>query len=408
MNRSLVVHSEVPHDYAMKHTFDFDEIIDQSCSCAMKYEQLEALFGRRDLRPLWIADMDFPCHPAIRETMQRRFEHPIFGYTATPDSYWQAIIDWLRDRHGVGVRREELRFAPGVVKALAFCVNFFTREGDSIIIQEPVYHPFRMVVEGNGRKVANNRLLLTDDGDYVIDYEDLEAKMSQPQTTMMILCNPHNPAGVQWTAESLQRVARMAKKHGVTVVSDEIHGDLMLWGQKHQPFIESCPEAADVGIWLGAPSKTFNIPGFASSWIMIRNEALRAPFYAWLDANEFSDPTFTAVLAAETAYRQAGEWLDALIPYLQDNVIAVEQFMSERLPQVKVHRPQASFLVWLDMRGLGLTHSSVIDALVNKAHLALNSGTMFGADGEGFVRLNVATPRRCLMEALESMAEAFS
>ena len=208
--------------------------------------------------------------------------------------------------------------------------------------------------------------------------------------------------------ESLQRVARMAKKHGVIVVSDEIHGDLMLWGQKHQPFVESCPEAAEVGIWLGAPSKTFNIPGFASSWIMIRNEALRIPFYSWLDANEFSDPTFTAVLAAETAYRYGGEWLDALIPYIQDNIIAVEEFMASRLPQVKVHRPQASFLVWLDMRELGLTQQQVMDALVNKAHLALNNGTMFGEDGDGFVRLNVATPRRCLVEALEAMAGAFS
>ncbi len=374
----------------------------------MKYEQLGQLFGRCDLRPLWIADMDFACHPAIQEAMMKRFAHPIYGYTATPDSYWQSIIDWLWSRHGVRVSREELIFAPGVVKALAFCVNFFTRQGDHIIIQEPVYHPFRMVIEGNGRVVSNNRLIHVSDGDYVIDYDDLEEKMADPQTKMMILCNPHNPAGVQWTSESLQRVARMAKKHGVIVVSDEIHGDLMLWGQKHQPFVESCPEAAEVGIWLGAPSKTFNIPGFASSWIMIRNEALRIPFYSWLDANEFSDPTFTAVLAAETAYRYGGEWLDALIPYIQDNIIAVEEFMASRLPQVKVHRPQASFLVWLDMRELGLTQQQVMDALVNKAHLALNNGTMFGEDGDGFVRLNVATPRRCLVEALEAMAGAFS
>lgn len=392
----------------MEHTFDFDKIIDQSGTCAMKYEQLEPLFGRCDLRPLWIADMDFACHPAIQEAMMKRFAHPIYGYTATPDSYWQSIIDWLSERHGVEVSREDLTFAPGVVKALAFCVNFFTKPGDHIIIQEPVYHPFRMVIEGNGRVVSNNSLIHLSAGDYVIDYYDLEEKMADPRVKMMILCNPHNPAGVQWTQESLQRVARMAKKHGVKIVSDEIHGDLMLWGQKHQPFLESCPEAAEVGIWLGAPSKTFNIPGFASSWIVIRNEEMRRPFYAWLETNELSDPTFTATLAAETAYRYGGEWLDALIPYLQDNIIAVEEFMAQRMPQVKVHRPQASFLVWLDMRGLGMTHERIVDTIVNKAHLALNSGKMFGENGAGFVRLNVATPRKCLMEALEAMAEAFS
>lgn len=392
----------------MEHTFDFDEIIDQSGSNAMKFEQLEAIFGRRDLRPLWIADMDFACHPAIQEAMMKRFAHPIYGYTAVPDSYWQSIIDWLSSRHGASVEREELAFAPGVVKALAYCVNFFTKPGDRIIIQEPVYHPFRMVIEGNGREVSNNKLIHLSAGDYVIDYYDLEERMADPATTMMILCNPHNPAGVQWSPETLQRVARLAKKYDVLVVSDEIHGDLMLWGGKHHPFVECSPEAAEVGIWLGAPSKTFNIPGFASSWMVVRNPELRKPFYEWLASNEFSDPTFTAVLAAETAYRYGGEWLDALIPYLQDNIIAVERFIKERMPKVKVTRPQASFLVWLDMNELGMTHEQIEEVLVNKAHLALNSGTMFGENGAGFVRLNVATPRKCLMEALESMAESFS
>lgn len=390
----------------MKHSFDFDCIIDRSCSGAMKHELLHSLFGRRDLTPLWIADMDFACSPAITEALRHRLDHPIYGYQQVPASYWQSIIDWNRRRHGVTLSEEELTFSSGVVKAIAHCINFFTNPGDGVIIQEPVYNPFRNVTEATGRVVVNNALVPVEDG-YEMDFELLEAQM-KAGAKLMILCNPHNPAGVQWYPETLRKVADLAKHHGVIVVSDEIHGDLMLWGNAHEPFTEVSPEAAEIGIWLGAPSKTFNIPGFMSSWIAIRNPKLREPFFKWLEANKLNDPSFMATIATEAAYNQAEDWLDAMLRYVESNIRMVEDFAAVEMPGVRPVRPDASFLVWLDMRGLGISHEQIVDRLVNKAHLALNDGTAFGADARGFMRLNVATPHNVLHRALIAMKEAFA
>lgn len=371
----------------------------------MKHELLGDFFGRSDLLPLWIADMDFACPPAVAEALGKRLSHPVYGYQKAPDSYWHSITDWLRRRHGMDVRREELTFSNGVVKAIAYCLNFFTRPGDGVIIQEPVYHPFRSVTAGNSRVVLNNALIPVADG-YEMDFADLEAKMASG-AKLMILCNPHNPAGVQWYPETLVRVASLARKYGVTVVSDEIHGDLMLWGNRHVPFIDVSEDAAAVGIMLGAPSKTFNIPGFMSSWMVVRNPALREPFYSWLTANEFNDPCFTATIAAEAAYTHGEPWLREMTAYVEGNIRMVEEFFREEMPQVRPVRPDASFLVWLDMRGLGLPHEQIVDRIINRAHLALNDGTGFGADARGFMRLNVATPASVLMRALKSFRDAF-
>lgn len=389
-----------------EHKYDFDRVVDRCGTGDMKHECLEKFFGRTDLTPLWIADMDFECIPEIAEAICRRMQHPVFGYQLAPASYWQSIINWLRRRHGVKVSRQELTFSPGVVKSLAAAVNYYTKVGDKVIIQEPVYHPFRTVVEGALREVSNNRLRITRDG-FEMDFDDLERRMADG-ARLMLLCNPHNPVGIQWSADTLQRVARLAKKYGVTVVSDEIHGDLMLWGGKHLPFTESCPEAAEVGVWLGAPSKTFNIPGFMSSWIVVRNPELRDPFFAWLDSTEANDPCFTATIAAEAAYTHGEEWLDQMLRYVEGNILAVEEFFASEMPAVKTVRPQASFLVWLDLRGLGLEHDALVDRLVNHAHLALNDGMMFGDDACGCFRLNVAAPRSVIMSACTAIKDAFA
>lgn len=387
--------------------YDFDTVIDRRGTGAMKYDALNELFGRNDITPMWIADMEFAAAPEITEAIMRRFAHPVYGYAYTPDSYWDSVRSWLMRRHGFSVEKEELAFVPGIVRAIAYAVNFFTAPGDKIVIQPPVYHPFRMVAEGNGRVVVENPLIPSPQGDtYIMDLPGLERVFAQERPKLMILCNPHNPAGIQWSRETLAAVGSLARKHGVIVVSDEIHGDLMLYGRRHVPFLDAGEDAAAVGIAFGAPSKTFNIPGLVSSWAVVRNPQIREPFYKWLEVNEFSAPNFTATTATEAAYNHGEEWLDSLIPYLEENIEAVERFFQQKCPRIKVMRPQASFLVWLDCRGLGMSQDELVSFFVNDARLALNSGTMFGSQGEGFMRLNIAQPRASLLEVLESIALA--
>ncbi|TGY04639.1 MalY/PatB family protein [Muribaculum sp. NM65_B17] len=387
--------------------YNFDQLIDRHGSGAMKVDSLNEFFGRDDLLGLWIADMDFAVSPRIREALSRRIEHPVYGYAGAPQSYWDSITGWLARRHNWNVKREEITYIPGVVKGIALAINFFTQRGDKVVIQPPVYHPFRMVTEGNGRVAVNNPLIF-DGNNYRMDLEGLERIFRDEHPKMMILCNPHNPVGIQWSVEVLQEVARLAKKYGVTVVSDEIHADLMLYGKPHFPFASVSPEAAEVSITLGAPSKTFNIAGLVSSWCVVKNPKLREPFFHWLMVNEFDAPTFIATIGTEAAYTQGEDWLDEMLEYIEGTIAEVEEIVAEKLPDIKVIRPEASFLVWLDCRGLCMSHDELIKLFVNKAHLALNDGAMFGAEGNGFMRLNIGSPRSVIRYSLESLADALA
>lgn len=386
--------------------YDFDGIIDRCHTGAMKTDALCEMFGRDDIRPMWIADMDFPVHPAICEALQQRVKHPVYGYAAVPEAYWNSIIRWLDRRHGWKVTRQELTFTPGVVRGIGYIINYFTRHDDKIVIQPPVYHPFRRLIEGNGRQLVENPLRQTTDGFYEMDLDGLARIFETEHPAMMILCNPHNPIGIQWSREVLARVAELARRNNVIVVSDEIHGDLMLDDKPHFPFIASSDDAAEVGIALGAPSKTFNIPGLVSSWIAIKNPQLREGFYKWMEINEFGEPTMMAITATIAAYENAEDWLDAVIPYIEANIDLVDDYCRRNLPGIKAVRPQASFLVWLDCRDLGLDHDGLVDFFVNKARLALNDGAMFGHEGDGFMRFNVASPRSCILSALDSLRTA--
>lgn len=389
----------------MKQKYDFDRIIDRRGTCAVKYEGLDDMFGRHDVTPLWIADLDFAVCPDIINALRDRLEHPVLGYSAPPESYWQSIINWLDRRHGIKVDRDELSFIPGVVKGIALAVNYFTDKGDKIVIQPPVYHPFKMVIEGNGREVVCNPLKI--DGDsYTMDLDGLQEIIETQHPRMLVLCNPHNPIGIQWDEDTLRRLATMCRNAGMVVVSDEIHGDLMLGGRRHLAFAGVSDDAAAIAITLGAPSKTFNIPGLVSSWMFVKNHDLRRDYYAWLEANEFNAPTMTAVIGAEAAYSHGEPWLDQMLAYVEDNIDFVCDYVRHHIPQVRVVRPQASFLLWLDFSALGLGQQQLMDMLLGRAHLALNDGTMFGAEGRGFVRLNVGTQRSVLAEALEHLAEA--
>lgn len=385
--------------------YDFDCVIDRHGSGATKLENLECVFGKKDLLPMWIADMDFAVCPEIAEALKSRMEHPIYGYSTPSDGYWQSIIDWLDCRHGFKVSRKELTYIPGVVKGIGLAINFFTRPGDGIVIQPPVYHPFRMVTQGNFRTVINNPLLRTGNG-YEMDFANLEQILNEQHPRMMILCNPHNPGGIQWDAETLRRLASLCRKHNVIVISDEIHGDLMLYGKKHIPFASVSEDAEAISISLGAPSKTFNIPGLVSSWMVVKNPELRTPYYHWLETNGFNEPTFVATIGTEAAYRHGNGWLNQLLHYIEQNIGTVEDYFANELPELKPMRPEASFLVWLDCRALGLPQERLVDLFVNKAGLALNDGTMFGKEGEGYMRLNVATPRPVLTEALRKLTAA--
>ena len=391
----------------MKQKYDFDAVIERRGTHAVKCDCLNEEFGCSDLLPLWVADMDFAVCPAITQALADRIlSHPVYGYTKPIASYWQSIIDWQRERNGFELAAEELCFIPGIVSGFGLALNFYTAPGDKVVIQEPVYHPFRRLIEGNGRVTVNNPLIENELGYYDMDLADLERIFSEQKTVMMVLCNPHNPVGISWQADVLRRVAELACKYGVIVFSDEIHGDLLLGDNKHTPFASVSDAAASVALTFGAPSKTFNIAGIVSSWCAVKNPALRTPFFQWLETNELCSPNFVAMTATEAAYRHGGEWLDQCLEYIEGNADYVCRYCEEHIPGVRAVKPQASFLVWLDCRGLGLSHDEIIKLFVKNAGLALNEGGMFGEAGRGHMRLNVASPRSVIETAMARLEKA--
>lgn len=388
-------------------TYSFDKIIDRRGSNDLKHSVLQERYGRDDLLPLWVADMDFETPPFITEALRQRLDHSLFGYTVVPEELWSTIIQWVRDHHQWEVRREWLTYIPGIVKGIGMAINVFSQEGDKVIIQPPVYHPFRLTPQGNKREVVYNPLKQLSDGYYEMDFDQLE-QVTDEHCKLLILSNPHNPAGICWKQETLQRLAHFCNEHHILVLSDEIHSDMALFGHRHVPFATVSEEAAQCSITFGAPSKTFNIAGIVSSYAIVPNDSIRRRFYTWLEANEFNDPPLFSPIATIAAYQQGETWLKEMLDYVEGNIRFLEDFFQQHLPKIKPLRPQASFLVWLDCRGLGFTHEQLIDLFVNKAHLALNDGEMFGAGGEGFMRMNVGTPRSVLLQALLQLKEATS
>lgn len=386
--------------------YNFDCVVDRHDTCATKIEEMDAKFGRHDLLPFWIADMDFPASPCIIEALRNRLNHAVLGYTTPPEEFWASICGWLKRRHSWDVDHEEITFLPGLKKGLSLCINYFTSRGDSIVIQPPVYHSFHSVIEGNGRRVANNPLRINGDGKYEMDFEGLVEVIEKEHPTMMIVCNPHNPIGIQWDADTLRRVASICKEHGLVLVSDEIYGDMMLGGHRHIPASTVSEEAADVTVVLGAPSKTFNIPGIVSAWTVIKSERLRKPFFDWLSASEFNAPPIAAMVATQAAYEHGEAWLDQALDYLQRNVEHAAEFFRRELPQVGLYRPQASFAVWLDFHRIGLSQDRLVRLLIERARLALSEGSTFGAEGTGFMRMNIGVPRAILDMGLGRLKEA--
>lgn len=385
----------------MSKQYNFDRIIDRSGSGDLKHEVLQERYGRSDLLPLWVADMDFETPQFITDALRRRLDHSLFGYTVVPEELWTTVIHWIQDHHQWHVERPWLTYIPGIVKGIGMAVNVFVKEEEKVIIQPPVYHPFRLTPQGNGRKVVYNPLKEVN-GTYEMDFEQL-AEIVDDKCRLLILSNPHNPAGICWSRETLQRLAHFCYEHHIIVISDEIHSDMAIFGHHHVPFASVSDEAAQISITFGAPSKIFNIAGIVSSYAIVPNDTLRRRFYTWLEANELNDPPLFAPIATIAAFQQGEEWRRQMLAYLEENILFVENYCRENLPQIHPWRPQASFLVWLDCRALGLNHDQLIDLFVNRARLALNDGAMFGTGGEGFMRLNVGTPRAVLEKALHQL-----
>ncbi|MBQ3149377.1 MAG: PatB family C-S lyase [Alistipes sp.] len=385
--------------------YNFDQIIDRRGSGAIKCDGLEQWYGNSELLPMWVADMDFATPDFIIDAIKARLEHPIFGYTMEPERYRKAIISWIASHHNWQIESDWICYIPGIVKGIAMAMVSLLKAGDKVIIQPPVYHPFRNVATHNGFEVVENPLRRTESGSYEIDFENLEA-VADSRCKMLILANPHNPVGILWSRETLVRLADFCLSRGIIVISDEIHCDMALWGKKHIPFASVSDKAAECSITFGAPSKTFNIAGIVTSYAIVPNESLREKFFGWMGGNELNQPDIFAPIATVAAFENGEPWRVQMLKYVEENIEFTIDFCRKYIPQITPIRPEASFLVWLDCRELNLSHSELVELFENRAKLALNSGAIFGTQGEGFMRLNVGTPRSILEQALQQLKAA--
>ena len=385
----------------------FDKIVDRRGSGAIMTDCLRERYGREDLLALWIADMYFETPDPIRKALETRLDHQVYGYSVAPESYWQSILDWERRIHGWTISRETLTFIPGIVRGIAFVLQCFTEPGDKVVVQPPVYMPFLNLPRANSRQIVYNPLVFDEAaGTYRMDLDNLETVCRTEKPKVLILSNPHNPAGIVWPATDLARLADICQRYSVLVISDEIHADMVLSGSIHHPFPTISATAAGISVTFAAPSKTFNMAGIVSSFCVVPNPELRKRFFGYLEANELNAPMFLSTVATEAAFTQCDAWRCAMLSYVEENVAFVCDYLRDHVPGIVAVRPQASFLIWLDCRGLGLAQDALIDLFVNRARLALNDGMAFGPGGEGHMRLNVGAPRAMLAEAMSRLEEA--
>lgn len=388
-----------------KKVYDFDQIIDRHNTASVKYDMMQRDFGREDLLPMWVADMDFKSPDFVLDAIKKRLEHPVLGYTFGNDSYFEAYQQWLAKRYNITANKSELHYIPGIVPGIAFSLQTFTKENDPVVIMTPVYPPFSSLPKHGNRLLRCSRLLVENET-YQIDFEDLEKNLKGAK--MLILCNPHNPGGRVWKKEELCKIAELCAKNNVIVVSDEIHADLTLPSYHHTSFSAACDLAKEISITFMAPSKTFNIAGMASSIAYVPNQELKDAFFGYIDGYELANGNVFAYTAAEAAFRNGEDWLRQELDYLQANINYALDSLKQHLPKVKVIRPQASFVLWMNFKDLGMTHEEVKKRLIERAHLALNDGLTFG--GEEYsccFRMNVGCPRATLEEGLRRLYEAF-
>ena len=382
--------------------YNFDEIIDRGQNYAAKIEEAYLHYGTNDVIPLWIADMDFRTAQPIIDTIKERADQGIFGYTYRPDAYFQTIADWQQERNGYMPDVSKMAFAPGVVPAMRMFLNLFTEPGDKILIQQPVYHPLEDIVRNTGRTLVVNELIRDENGFYTMDLEDFEKKAASG-VKYLLLCNPHNPVGRVWTKAELRRIGDICTAHGVGILSDEIHSDLILGDSKHTVMASVSPEISAVTTTFIAPSKTFNLAGLQSSTIIFNTLDRKDAYVAELKQMDIARNNCFSLVASMAAYTEGAEWLSQLLPYLQENMRFIQSYCSQYIPRLKPNDPQATYLNWVDARGLGLSDDELQRFMVEKASVAMNSGASFGQGGSGFLRINAACPRSTLEKALKQI-----
>ena len=383
-----------------ERNLDFDTVIDRRGTKCLKYDFAKLRGMPEDVLPMWVADMDFKTSSYVEDAVKEWAERGIFGYSEAQTPYFEIVRDWMRRHHGWDVQEKWLVKTPGVVFALAMAVKAYTEPGDGVLLQLPVYYPFSEVIEDNGRRVVSNTLYLGEDNRYHMDLEDFERKIIEEKIRLFFLCSPHNPVGRVWTREELEQLGDICVKHGVTVVSDEIHQDFIFRGE-HHVFANLKKEYEEIAITCTAPSKTFNLAGMVMSNIFIPNPALRKKFRREMNAAGVSQLGIMGLVACEAAYSQGEEWYQGMLSYVKSNIEFTKEYVEKYLPGVSMVEHEGTYLVWLDFRGTGLSVDELDELIIHKARLWLDSGKIFGDSGRGFQRINVACPRSTLETALE-------
>jgi cystathionine beta-lyase len=385
--------------------YEFNAITDRRNTNCLKWDFAVERGRPSDVLPLWVADMDFPAPPAVQEALHKAVSHGIFGYSDTKEDYFQAVSQWFQGHFGWKTQPEWLVKTPGVVYALAMAVQAFTQPGQSVLIQPPVYYPFFSVIQDNDRRLVESPLV-HENGRYSIDFDDFERKVVEEQVKLFLLCSPHNPVGRVWTVEELRKIGSICQKHGVIVVSDEIHCDFALPGHPHTIFPAAVPELAEQTVVCTAPSKSFNLAGLQTSNIWIQNPQLRAAFCKQIDRSGYSQLNGLGLVACQAAYESGGEWLEQCKDYLRDNLEFVREYLAQNLPEIKLVEPEGTYFAWLDCSQLGLSQEALDDLVVNKAKLWLDAGHIFGGGADQFQRMVLACPRSILEQALKQLENA--
>ena len=385
--------------------FDFDKIIDRHNTASVKHDAVEANGYPADVLPMWVADMDFRVPTCVTDALRKAVEHGIFGYSFAPEDYYRAVQNWFQTHFNWKLEKEWIQFAPGVVFALSTAIRVMTQPGDAVLVTPPVYYPFYRVIHNNERKLVES-LLVYEDGKYTVDFADFEEKIVSNDVKLFILCSPHNPVCRVWTVEELQRIGDICCRHGVKVISDEIHCDFTRPGFTHTPFVKACPEMVEDTIICTAPSKSFNLAGLQTSNIMIPGAALRKAWQKEMQRISYHEPNRLGLCACQAAYENGEQWLSECKAYMKGNLDYVRAFLAENLPQIRLVEPEGTYFAWLDCSGLDLSKEALDDLIIHKAKLWLDTGSLFGECAAQFQRVVLACPRSVVIQAMEQLKKA--
>lgn len=385
--------------------YNFDEIIDRRNTESAKWKALKQLYGRENIISMWVADMDFKSPPEVIQNLKERADHGVFGYPMIDDNYFDSFVNWVKKRHELNISKEWIITADGVVDALKIAILAFSKPGDKVVIQTPVYYPFYNIIKSNGREILRNSLK-TENGNYLMDYKDLEKKLSDKRTKLFILCNPHNPVGRVWTKQELKKLSDLCIKHNVILLSDEIHSDLIYPSNKHIPIVSISQEIKEKSLTFFAPSKTFNLAGLKASYVVIPNNELKNEYKNTIESISSSSLNIFGMIAAKVAYEKGEDWLKELLIYLENNIDFVISFFNDKLPKVKITKPEGTYLMWLDFRAYG-DEEKIKEVLVNQAKVGLEEGSIFGEEGKGYFRMNIGCPKSLIEKACNNIYNAF-